>query len=317
MPIDLNIDVSAIVDGQNIDAADVLLPLGQLETAVEDLLNGDQPFEQLNFGVATEVTIASGAITITGSHHRVDTESNASSDDLDQIDGGAEGDILLLRLENAGRQVIVKHNTGNIYLASEADFALSSIHKTLALHYNGTKWTNIGGSSGGGVSVIVPRTVLGVDSANLDIINIPSGFSHLKLILELRTTEAVVNTSIDMRFNGDTGFNYDSRYLRWTGATVSGGSVVAAGTGWGSLLLPALGDSAAAGLYSNIEITIHNYLSTDEQRTMHHNGALGTSGIVIGGGTWDNNADAIDEINLAAISGSIKAGTAYTLLGVS
>jgi hypothetical protein len=45
----------------------------------------------LNYAAATELTIATGAITVTQSQHTVDTEADAASDDLDTISGGTAG----------------------------------------------------------------------------------------------------------------------------------------------------------------------------------------------------------------------------------
>ena len=50
-----------------------------------------------NLGTPTELTIAAGVITRTRSNHTVDTQGDDATDDLDTINGGVEGDILLLR----------------------------------------------------------------------------------------------------------------------------------------------------------------------------------------------------------------------------
>jgi len=70
----------------------------------------------LNFTDPTELTINSGAITITQSYHTVDTESDTSSDDLLTINGGQAGDVLFLQPANSARAVYVNDSTGNIYL---------------------------------------------------------------------------------------------------------------------------------------------------------------------------------------------------------
>src|SRR5690606_3555049 len=71
-----------------------------------------------SFLPGTELTIASGVITITSTlpivYHMVDTESDAASDDLDTISGGIDGQRLVLRTVTGSRDVTVKNNTGNI-----------------------------------------------------------------------------------------------------------------------------------------------------------------------------------------------------------
>jgi len=99
----------------------------------------------LGLGTATELTIASGAITITGSYHTVDTEGDASSDDLDTINGGSEGNILVLRAANGARTVVLKDGTGNLQLAG--DFSLDSLYDTIMLVRASTNWLELSRSN--------------------------------------------------------------------------------------------------------------------------------------------------------------------------
>jgi len=92
-----------------------------------------------------ELTISSGAITVTDSTHRVDTESDSASDDLDTINGGAQGSILTLRSMSAARDVTVKDATGNIYLAG--DFALSHSQRFITLIKYGGGWYELSRSA--------------------------------------------------------------------------------------------------------------------------------------------------------------------------
>lgn len=92
---------------------------------------------------ATELTIASGAITRTQMHHNVDTEADATSDDLDTIAGGAEGLFLIIQPNNDGRTVVVRHNQGagggaGIILADGSNFTMDGIGDTLTLIYDGS-----------------------------------------------------------------------------------------------------------------------------------------------------------------------------------
>ena len=83
---------------------------------------------------AGELTIASGAVTVTDSVHRLDTESNAASDDLDTVNGGTDGYILILKTVSNSRDVTVKDGTGNLYLAG--DFTLSNTEDTITLRFD-------------------------------------------------------------------------------------------------------------------------------------------------------------------------------------
>lgn len=95
----------------------------------------------LALGASTELTIAGDAITVTKSYHTVDGQGDAH-DDLSTINGGVDGQILVLKQENIARQITVKDNIGNIELEGSVDMALDALLKKLYLFYDGTltKW---------------------------------------------------------------------------------------------------------------------------------------------------------------------------------
>jgi len=92
---------------------------------------------------ASTLTIASGAITVTAGFHLVDTEGGAATDDLDTINGGVDGRILVLMAANGARDVVVKNNTGNIRCGS--DFTMNTEFDTITLMYVNalTTWVQI------------------------------------------------------------------------------------------------------------------------------------------------------------------------------
>ncbi len=115
--------------------------------------------ENIALEAATELTIDTGAITKTRCYHDVDTESDAETDDLDTISGGAEGDILFIRPENTARTVVVKHNTGNIWNPSGEDITLDDIDDGVLLLYGAnSKWLVIGGGSASDLAAHIADT---------------------------------------------------------------------------------------------------------------------------------------------------------------
>lgn len=122
-------------------------------TVVEDNHSGGSPLEQVqddsayDAGVVVrhikgegsednELTIASGAITLPARDarigaYKVDTESDASTDDLDTITGGKADDLLTFTAANDARTVVFKDGTGNLRLS--ADFSLDSGQDTITL----------------------------------------------------------------------------------------------------------------------------------------------------------------------------------------
>lgn len=104
--------------------------------------------DQLVFSASTELTIASGAVTAgVKTFYRIDTESDAASDDLDTINGGAAGEMLIIRAENTGRTVVVT-TAGNIVTPNAASIALDETYKMLWLIYDGglSKWVVFDGT---------------------------------------------------------------------------------------------------------------------------------------------------------------------------
>lgn len=127
---------------------------------------GKQYFEDLRSVIAellggaaeSELTIAAGSVTPTGAAHSIDTEGDAASDDLTNIDvtNHPEGRLLLIRGEDAARVVTAKHlagGSGEISFVAGADVALTT-SAYLFLIRRGTVWHEVlslpAGAGGGG-----------------------------------------------------------------------------------------------------------------------------------------------------------------------
>lgn len=103
--------------------------------------SADQTFSNtVNLGTS-ELTIASGAVTVTKTLHTIDTEGDASTDDLDTINGGTAGDILIISAADDARTVVAKDGTGNLKLAG--DFSMDNGADMLMLIYIGGAWQEI------------------------------------------------------------------------------------------------------------------------------------------------------------------------------
>tara|TARA_R110000824_G_scaffold47353_3_gene134954 strand:+ start:15073 stop:15780 length:708 start_codon:yes stop_codon:yes gene_type:complete len=104
---------------------------------------------KFSFGAPTELTIATGIVTATKSNHTIDTEGDAATDDLITINGGSDGDILVLRAANGSRVPTVKDSSGNIL--TEGDFVMNAVDDTITLMYvaSFSKWVEISRSNNG------------------------------------------------------------------------------------------------------------------------------------------------------------------------
>jgi hypothetical protein len=98
----------------------------------------------LNINMTSQAIISSGSITPTRSFVRVDTESAASTDDLDNITiANTTGDILVLTQYAGTRDVTVRDNSvssGNIYLQGSSNFSFNNVQSKLVLIAVGSDW---------------------------------------------------------------------------------------------------------------------------------------------------------------------------------
>jgi len=103
------------------------------------------------FGTPTELTIAGGAITVTKGYHTVDTQGNDATDDLETINGGIDGMILILQAEDTAHTVVLKPVAGveKIRLEGGVDFSLATIGAKIILIYdaNQQRWFEISRSA--------------------------------------------------------------------------------------------------------------------------------------------------------------------------
>jgi hypothetical protein len=100
---------------------------------------------RLNFGASEVLTISSGEITLTDGlgNFRISTESSASTDDLDTINGGSEGDVVFIRATNSSNTIVLKDSTGNIRTNGSVDLSLDNSQDLVMLVFDGTNWRAI------------------------------------------------------------------------------------------------------------------------------------------------------------------------------
>jgi hypothetical protein len=98
-------------------------------------------------------TIASGVAAFDESSHlsrifTVDTESAGATDDLDTINGGKHGQLVIVRAANSSRTIVCKDGTGNLKLAG--DHSLDNTEDSITLlNVSGTTWIELARSNNG------------------------------------------------------------------------------------------------------------------------------------------------------------------------
>jgi len=107
---------------------------------VGDLLD----FGKLNLGPVSQLTVVSGAVTITRSYHSIFSAANVN---LTTINGGEEGDILVIRGAATSGTISVRDNTVNLRLAG--NFSLSDATDTMVMLFDGANWIELCRSNNG------------------------------------------------------------------------------------------------------------------------------------------------------------------------
>lgn len=205
--------VASATDTVTINIDSTVATLTGSQTLTNKTISGPSgTFTDFGVAAATLLTIATGAVTRTQVFHRIDTEGSASTDDLDTINGGSAGKLLIIRAENAARDVVIT-NAGNIVTPDGVtSITLSSTNPAVFMIYDGTlsKWVVVSaGTSGGGGGSMSSFTVAG-----------DSGSSQT--ITDSNTLTLVGGTGIDTVASAtDTvTFNIDSTVVTLTGSQI-------------------------------------------------------------------------------------------------
>ena len=173
-------------------------------------------------------------------------------------------------------------------------------------------------TQGGGVMALISDETLLVDTATFDVQNISPGYRHLQLIIQFRTTEAIIISNAITTFNNDGGANYDLQADRGRDVTSSATDAQASATGV-QLITP--GASAAAGVFSSQVMVIPNYAGTVAEKSGHSTGGF-VDEAATGGHAgvytyhWRNTAT-INRITITANSASnFLTGSRLTIYGL-
>lgn len=128
--------------------SDLLEIVEDLARRVRHLETVEKPvIASISTGGSTLATIKAGAIDYTASYMRVETEGGAASDDLDTINGGTAGTLLILRIVDSSHDVIAKDGTG---LKLAGDCTLGTTNDRLFLQcVSASVWAEIARSING------------------------------------------------------------------------------------------------------------------------------------------------------------------------
>jgi hypothetical protein len=158
-------------------------------------------------------------------------------------------------------------------------------------------------------------TTLGSSTGTITFSAIPQTYTDLKIVISARTDAVATTGSTAITFNGDSSAIYARIYLQGNGSattSVSNTGAVSIGT------INAVGASATADTFSNVDIYIPNYVSSNYKTVSidavsENNATLGTQRIMTG--IW-SSASPITSITLTSASSNFVQYTTATLYGV-
>jgi len=280
------------------------------------------------YGTNQPLTIAIGVVPITnaGSIYAIDTEGSAATDDLDTINGGNQGQFIILGNTDAARSVVLKHNTGNIFNPGGIDITLSATTDRVTMTYDSTlaKWIVIGVNAAGSTPIQLLQTQT-VSSSLAELAfttQINSIFS--KYVFEfINIIPATNGKGFQAQYSIDGGATYvSSNYLGTNlsnttadaaGSYVNSASVInfcgnyAADANWG------MTNASNKGLCG--QMTLWNPSSTAVNKQISYEGigytTLGSTyaNVVSGNSILNNSTTAINAIKFFFDSGNIASGT--------
>lgn len=178
-----------------------------------------------------------------------------------------------------------------------------------------------GGGTGGGSGALtqIADSLLSGAGASFDFTGIAATYTSLTCILYCRGDVAATTTPVLLRFNNDSGTNYDWELLNAAAAAASAGEGIGATS---VQIADAVGSTGPANAFTSSIITVPQYAGTTGQKCAYSYGGDKTT--VLSGGTfvrvysgfWRSTL-AISRITLLPTTGNFVAGSRATLYGLT
>lgn len=119
---------------------------------------------------------------------------------------------------------------------------------------------------------LVSEQILTGSAATITFSSLPQNFKHLRIIAQLRTDRVAEIDAARLRFNGDSGGNYDEEHYTANSTTLSSAGNLAAT----SMAIGATeADSSRASNFGPLILDVLNYTSASEKWILTRSGAFG------------------------------------------
>jgi len=194
----------------------------------------------------------------------------------------------------------------------------------LVIDQKGPIWVCTAGGTPGTWSanglVLISRQTLGADAASITFSSIPTTFTHLRLMGQVRSTTAATSDVLVTRLNSDTGNNYDFTTTVWNDVATPGtASVGSGGLTSGMRIAPAIpAASATASFFGHITADVPHYSDATNNRMKGVMCQSVNQGFVIGFGFGEwvpATPTAVTAIQLYC-NANLKAGSSVSLYGI-
>jgi hypothetical protein len=185
-----------------------------------------------------------------------------------------------------------------------------------------TKWVSRRapyGSGGGGARTLIAETVTTGSATNVQFASIAATYRDLEVRVRGRGTTAATLVNMRMRFNGDTGANYDHNDHQLNNTATAGFSSVVQTS---ALIGNIAAATAPASVADFLQATVADYRGTTFQKAGHWKGSIKTSTAVTGlfneqGSFWWRSTSAINQVDVFPTAGGFVDGTVVSLYGLT
>lgn len=168
------------------------------------------------------------------------------------------------------------------------------------------KVVNLGGGAGGGTTDawdLLGDTELSVAATSISLTGLAA---HIHLFIEAQLQSDITGANNTVRFNNDSGSNYDNERLIANATSVTSANT----TGASELnLLGATGGSKTFVLNAwvhNVGTVMKNVIALCGEENNNFS---------MSGGSWTNNVDQITRVDIIKSSGNYKAGSRLRVFG--
>ena len=157
---------------------------------------------------------------------------------------------------------------------------------------------------------IATVTVGSGGAANVEFTSIPATYTHLQVRVMALSGNA--GTNLEVRFNSDTGNNYDTHWLYGNGATVTASGAANVSYSWGT-------GSGSSTAPAGVVIDVLDYANSNKYKTVRNLGGFDVNGsggyMYFTSGLW-RNTNAITSLKIDLSGTTFSQYSHFALYGI-